>query len=135
MTSRDRADRLIGEASAILQEFPGILQRQSWNLAIRRAQEVVELALKGLLAEMGIDYPKIHDVAPPFASAARARGLGVDEAVLIWLETISARLAVSRAPAFYFESEYGEEEARRAVSESEQVMAFTVELLRRLRGG
>ncbi len=135
MTNRDRADRLIAEASEILQELPVILQRQSWNLALRRAQEVVELALKGLLAEMGVDYPKIHDVAPQLTHAIQARGLSIEEEVLAWLEGISARLSVSRAPAFYFEAEYGEDEARRAAGEAKQVIAFAVELLRRIRGG
>ena len=70
----------------------------------------------------------------PCLPSRRGRGLGVEEAVLAWPEAISARLATGRAPAFYFEAEYGEEEARRAVSESKQVMAFVEELLRRLRG-
>lgn len=134
MTSRERADRLIAEASDILHEIPSALQRGSWNLAIRRAQEVVELVLKGLLAEMGVDYPKVHDVAPQLVYAARTRGLGIEESTLTWLEQVSGWLAVSRAPAFYFEAEFGEEEARRAFAEAEQVIALAIGLLERLRG-
>lgn len=133
MTNRDRADRLLAEASEILRGCQDTLQRQGWNLAIRRAQEVVELTLKALLAEMGIDYPKVHDVAPHLASVIRARGLDVEDAILTRLQRISARLATLRAPAFYFEAEYGEEEARTAVGDAEQVMAFGRVFLKRLR--
>lgn len=125
----------MAEASEILRELPGALERRSWNLAIRRAQEVVELVLKALLAEMGVDYPKIHDVAPHFVNVVRARALNLEEAILTWLEATSRRLTARRAPAFYFEAEYGEAEAREAVSEAEKVMAFGIRFLRQLRGG
>jgi len=125
----------MAEAADILRELPGAVEGRSWNLAIRRAQEVVELVLKALLAEMGIDYPKIHDVAPHFVNVVRARGLHVEEATLTWVEMLSARLAARRAPAFYFEVEYDEAEAREAVSAAEQVMAFGRGLIKQLRAG
>lgn len=135
MTNRDRADRLMGEASEILRAIPGALERGSWNLAVRRSQEVVELVLKALLAEMGVDYPKIHDVGPSFADAVRARGLKIEEKRLGWVEEVSGKLAALRAPAFYFEVDYSEAEARAAVTDAEQIMAFATTLLERLRGG
>ena len=134
MTNQDRADRLMGEAAEILRGLPGSLERQSWNLAIRRAQEVVELVLKAMLAEMGVDYPKIHDVATHFSNVVRTRGLDVEESMLTWLEATSGKLAARRGPAFYFEAEYGEAEAREAISDAQQVMAFGTEFLKRLRG-
>jgi HEPN domain-containing protein len=133
VTSRERADRLLAEASEILHELSGTLRRGSWNLAVRRSQEVVELALKGLLAELGVDYPKVHDVAPLFGRIVRGRGLPIDEGILVWLESASAWLAMSRGPAFYLETEFSEEQARKAVNEADRVLDFTVRLLDQIR--
>jgi len=66
MKNEERADRLLSEAESIFNEIEQALESENWNLTIRRAQEVVELILKGLLAQLGIDYPKVHDVAPIF---------------------------------------------------------------------
>ncbi len=52
----------------------------------------------------------------------------------MWLEATSGNLAVRRGPAFYFESECQEAEAREGVSEAEKVMEFRMEFLRKLRG-
>ena len=134
MTNRDRTDRLMWEGKEILRELTNALARRSWNLAIRRAQEVVELTLKALLAEMGVDYPKIHDVASHFTDIARGRGLEIEESTLKWLEETSGRLAARRAPAFYFETEYGESEAREAVQDAKKVMEFGAWFLEKLRG-
>ena len=133
MTNRERADKLLEEGKEILDELDGLLGRRSWNLAVRRSQEVVELTLKALLAEMSVDYPKIHDVAPHFIRVIRARGLNLPAEALERLEEISAKLAVRRAPAFYFEATYGEAEARQAVSDAEEVMGFGSRLLEQIR--
>lgn len=133
MTSRDRADRLVAEASAILRELAGLMERRAWNLAVRRAQEIVELVLKALLAEMGVDFPKVHDVAPLFAETVRSRGLSVEEKTLRRFEEISARLAAARAPAFYQEAEFGEGDAGQAWRDADEVFNFGREFLKLLR--
>jgi len=133
VTNRDRADRFIAEASAILRELAGHVERESWNLAVRRAQEVVELTLKALLAETGVDFPKVHDVAPLLTEILRNRGLGIEETRLRRVEQISARLAAARAPAFYQEAEFGEAEAKRAFHDAEDVLNFGGDLLKQLR--
>jgi len=133
LTNHDRADRLIAEASEILRELSGLLRRRAWNLTVRRAQEAVELTLKALLAEVGADYPKVHDVAPQFASVVRARGLDVAEADLARLQEISGRLAAARAPAFYFEAEFVQAQAVAAARDAEFVVRFGTALISRLR--
>ena len=49
------------------------LDEEAWNLATRRCQEALEIAIKALLSEMSVDYPKTHDPAPVLAQAIRAR--------------------------------------------------------------
>ena len=55
MTNGERADRLLGEARQIAGEMKRALDDEAWNLATRRAQEVLELAIKALLNEMSVD--------------------------------------------------------------------------------
>ena len=74
MTNGERADRRVGEARQIAREMNAALDGEAWNLATRRAQEALELAIMALLNEMSVDYPKTHDPAPVFAQAVRMRG-------------------------------------------------------------
>jgi len=40
-----------------------LFEAESWADVVREAQEVVELALKGLLRSVDVDPPRVHDVA------------------------------------------------------------------------
>ena len=67
MTNWEVGRKFIQEAERILKrDAVGAYEEGSWNLSIRRSQEAVELALKGLLRMLGIDYPKHHDVGELF---------------------------------------------------------------------
>ena len=133
MTNGERADRLIREARQIAGEMRRALADEAWNLATRRAQEALELAIKALLSEMTVDYPKVHDPAPVFVHAVRARGIEVDVAALDSLMIVSQELASIRGPAFYQETAVSEAQARDWVQRVERALEFAEELLRRLR--
>jgi hypothetical protein len=124
MKNEERADRLLSEAVNILNELEQSLKIGNWNLTVRRAEEVVELVLKGLLAQLGIDYPKVHDVAPIFKRSVEERGIKVDDEFMNWLIEISADLSIKRAPSFYFEAEYDEDDAMNAAKGAEEVIKF-----------
>ncbi len=133
MTNGERANRLVGEARQIAGEMKRALDDEAWNLATRRAQEVLELVIKALLNEMGVDYPKTHDPAPVFARAVRTRGIGVDIGVLDALTALSQELAKIRGPAFYQETVVTDAQARDWVQRVERALRFGEDLLRRLR--
>lgn len=133
MTNGERADRLLEEARRIGVEMRQALEPGGWNLALRRAQEVIELVVKALLSEMGVDYPKSHDPAPVLVTAIRARGLDVDAGFLQWLRALSAKLEEIRGPAFYHEIEVTAPQARDAVGDAERVLEFARDLFARLR--
>jgi len=95
VTNQERAEKLMVEASQIQKELQDAIKGSTWNLAGRRAQEVIELVLKAILTEMGVDFPKILDVAPLFRKVAIERGLLVDASHLDWLE-IPLTLTLSR---------------------------------------
>ena len=40
-----------------------LFEGESWADVVRESQEIVELALKGLLRSCGIDPPRVHDVS------------------------------------------------------------------------
>jgi HEPN domain-containing protein len=133
VTYGERADRLVGEARHIAGEKTRALDDEAWNLATRRAQEVLELAIKALLNEMSVDYPKTHDPAPVFAHAIRTRGVDVDAGVLDSLTVLSQELAKIRSPAFYQETLVTETQAQDWVLRVERALHFAENLLRRLR--
>ena len=60
MSNGERGRKLLAAAREHLAEMEGALSRSSWNIAVRRAQEVVELALKAVLTYLCIDYPKVQ---------------------------------------------------------------------------
>jgi len=134
MTNRERADQLLAEGVAIAGEMRQALEGRRWNLAVRRAQEVVELVTKSLLNEMGVEYPREHDAAPVLTEALRVRRLETDPPFLEWLRSLSRRLARLRGPVFYHEVEASELEARGVGGDAERVLGFGQDLLGRLRG-
>lgn len=124
MTNAERGERLLEGAEELHRELKSALERESWNLAVRHAQEVVELTLKGLLSLMGVEYPKVHDVGQVFAREVEERKLAIPEETLSEIKDISADLARKRAPAFYFEAEHDETEARTAFIQADKVLQF-----------
>ena len=61
-------------ASEYLQDMEASYARKSWNAVVRRAQEVVELSLKGVLSYLGVDFPKVHDPAAVFVATVGGGG-------------------------------------------------------------
>jgi len=134
VTNGERADRLLAEASIIAGEMRSALAAGHWNLAARRAQEVVEPVAKGLINEMGAEYPRTHDPVPALIETIRGRGIAADDAVLEWLRRLSSRLADLRGPAFYQEIAVREDQARGAVEGADKALEFGRALIVRLRG-
>ena len=99
---------------------------------MRRAREIVELSLKGLLKAMCMEYPRLHDVGGAFAAAAAAKGLGVDAETIDRIRQVSSYLARDRAPAFYLEAEFSQEQARQAQLDARFVLEFAAGLAPRL---
>lgn len=128
MNNFELGNKLLNEAEEFYEEMLRAYERGSWNVVMRRAQEVVELSLKGLLKMMGIEYPKEHDVGDVFERACREKGIEVEIETLDRIKRTSSRLARERAPAFYMDRFYSEEQAKEAKEEAEQVLGMAREL-------
>jgi HEPN domain-containing protein len=63
MRNRDLAADHVRRADARLRALDVLFDAESWADVVRESQEVVELALKGLLRAAGVEPPRIHDVA------------------------------------------------------------------------
>jgi hypothetical protein len=62
LTSRDPAKSLIKKAGDRLDILDLLLRKRAYSDVVREAQEIVELASKGMLRAAGIEPPKFHDV-------------------------------------------------------------------------
>lgn len=100
MRNVDLAGDYVRRAGARLGALDVLYDAASWADVVRESQEVVELALKGLLRTCGIDPPRLHDVSDVLL-AERER---LPEPLLEELESltrISRELRRDRELAFY----------------------------------
>jgi HEPN domain-containing protein len=100
MRSPELGTDYVRRAKARLTALDALFVARSWADVVRESQEVVELALKGLLRAAGIEPPRIHDVSEVL-TAERAR---LPEAIQPQIETLAAgsrTLRRDRELAFY----------------------------------
>jgi len=62
MTNSSLAQSYLIKARARLKMLNVLLEESAYSDVIREAQEIVELALKGMLRQVGVEPPKWHDV-------------------------------------------------------------------------
>jgi HEPN domain-containing protein len=94
------ASDYVRRAEVRLRALDVLFDAQSWADVVRESQEVVELALKGLLRSCGVDAPRIHDVSDVLI-AERNRLPAAARAEVESLAAISRDLRRDRELAFY----------------------------------
>lgn len=98
-----------------------LLEKESYSDVVREAQETVELALKGMLREVGIEPPKWHDVGELLVTYAERFPVSVKTRVTRLAE-ISKWLREERELAFYGDDDvipsehYDRAQAERAIN-------------------
>jgi HEPN domain-containing protein len=90
----------IERGAIILEEAQRLAEKQFWNLAVRRCQEVTELALKGALLWASLNVPKTHDVSA-FLHKYQERFPTPFATSIPELASISRALRVERECSFY----------------------------------
>ncbi|MFZ5556236.1 MAG: HEPN domain-containing protein [Pseudomonadota bacterium] len=105
MTTDELAAAYFEKARKRIRVLEVLQEQAAYSDVVREAQELVELALKGMLRWVGIDPPKWHDVGPIllenetfFAEEYRAR--------LPRLAAISLALRKERELAFYGDRDF-----------------------------
>jgi len=122
--------------------LPFLRQMQAADLhadVVRESQEVVELALKGLLRIAGLDPPKEHDVSK-FMSRARDRLPTVITDNLRDIRRMSKRLRRDRELSFYGDDdfvpsdEYDAEDSTEAIQFAEAIVGWVEAGVAQLKG-
>ncbi|MGH9464365.1 MAG: HEPN domain-containing protein [Thermoanaerobaculia bacterium] len=127
MTNSGLAGSYLTKARARLKILPVLLAERAYSDVLREAQEIVELSLKGMLRQVGVEPPKWHDVGPLLLE--HATRFPQSPAELEGLAEISARLRKEREFAFYGDIDfipterYSIEDAERALRDAEAVVA------------
>lgn len=119
MRNRDLAADYVQRATVRLRALDVLFEARSWADVVLEAQEIVELALKGLLRSHGVEAPRIHDVSDVLL-AERERLAASLRADRPRLAAISRDLRRDRELAFYGAEDltpssfYSEDDAVRA---------------------
>lgn len=119
MRNRDLAADYVQRATVRLRALDVLFEARSWADVVLEAQEIVELALKGLLRSHGVEAPRIHDVSDVLL-AEQERLASSLRADLPRLAAISRDLRRDRELAFYGAEDltpssfYSEDDAVRA---------------------
>lgn len=100
MRNLDLARDYVQRAEVRLRALDVLYAGDSWADVVRESQEIVELALKGLLRAFGVTPPRVHDVSDVLI-AERGRLPTAVHSEVETLATISRELRRDRELAFY----------------------------------
>jgi HEPN domain-containing protein len=100
MHNRDLSVDYLRRAAARVKALDVLFEAESWADVVRESQEVVELALKGLLRAFGVEPPRVHDVSDVLR-LERDRLPAAVLAEVDRLADVSRRLRRDRELAFY----------------------------------
>lgn len=127
MTNLTLARSYLLKAWKRLKILPVLMEEEAYSDVVREAQEIVELALKGMLRHVGIEPPKWHDVGPLVVEQRDRWPRGVQELCDELAET-SRWLRKEREFSFYGEidfipsEQYVAADAERAMTEARQAV-------------
>ena len=100
MRNMDLAADHVRRAEIRLKALDVLFDHQSWADVVRESQEVVELALRGLLRSHGVEPPRIHDVSEVLQAERRRLPEAIQDEIDA-LASISRNLRRDRELAFY----------------------------------
>jgi len=100
MRNPDLARDYVQRAKIRLRALDVFVEAASWADVVRESQEIVELALKGLLRAYGVEPPRIHDVSD-ILLAERGRLPPAVDLEVDYLAEVSRQLRRDRELAFY----------------------------------
>ncbi|BER91375.1 HEPN domain-containing protein [Atrimonas thermophila] len=111
-----------------------LFQKGAYSDVVRKAQEIVELATKGMLRAVGIEPPKYHDVGSLILEHAD-RFVPISHEKLQQIAAISKRLRKERELSFYGDidfiptEEYKREDAKEAIDDAHFVVKIATSVI------
>lgn len=134
MTNVTLAQAYLIKAQKRLKILDVLFEEKAYSDVIREAQEVTELALKGILRQIGVEPPKQHDVGPLLVQYRDRLPASVGTQVE-QLARISKWLRKEREFSFYGDTdfvpteEYGRDDADRARQDARTVVAAAAQCI------
>ncbi len=134
MTNRSLAASYLVKAQKRLRVVQVLLEDDAYSDVVREAQELVELALKAMLRQAGIEPPKWHDVGGTVREY-RERFPTVTAEELTRLSSVSAWLRKEREFSFYGDidfiptEQYGRDAASRALDDATFVLGVVTRVI------
>lgn len=136
MTNGSLAESYLIKVTKQLKILPILLDDEAYSNVVREAQEIVELALKGMLRQVGMEPPHWHDVGR-FVREQRHRFAAVSDDEIERLTAVSSALRKERELAFYGAidfiptDQYTREQARRAMDDAAWVVSVAERVISR----
>jgi HEPN domain-containing protein len=136
VTNTSLAQRYLIKATKRLRILQVLLDDEAYSDVVREAQEVVELSLKGMLRQIGVEPPHWHDVSPLLVEY-RERFSGSVTKHVDRLVEISGWLRKEREFSFYGDidfiptEEYARSDAQRAITDAEWVVSIAAAVIPR----
>src|SRR5712664_234464 len=101
-------DHLYSKAGSVLDEARKQLSSFGHDLAVRRAQEAVELYIKTIFRFTGTEYPKSHDLEKTIYEVSRLLAeYDVTREEVARMVLANATMGVWRSPSFYGDERLG----------------------------
>ena len=135
MTSSLLAKSYLEKAVKRLKILKVLFEEEAYSDVIREAQEIVELALKGMLRQIGIEPPKYHDVGQ-FLIEYQDRFPPEVQNNLLRLAEISAWLRKEREFSFYGDIDfipterYSKKDAEKAIEDANYVVGVAIKVIK-----
>lgn len=137
MTNVSLAEAYLVKAQKRLKILRVLLDEAAYSDVVREAQEIVELALKGMLRQVGIEPPKWHDVGDMLREFRERYPTPVAERI-DRLAQISSWLRKEREFAFYGDIDfipterYTQADAGRAIEDATFVVSTAEAVIKKL---
>lgn len=106
MNLKNLAHSRVKQAALRLETAERAIRKEEFAYGIRQCQECVELALKGTLNYIGVEYPLYHEVSPILQKETLKFPLWFHKNINEFVKT-SKELARKREPAMYGEETMG----------------------------
>ncbi len=135
MTNQTLAASYLQKCRLRLRILSLLFSEEAYSDVVREAQEVVELALKAVLRQVGVEPPKWHDVGPLLLDHRDRMPVGV-VSNLDRLSEISAWLRKEREFSFYGDIDfipterYTRADGERALADAQFVMSMAELVIR-----
>lgn len=121
-------DQFHSRANAVLSEAREQLRSFEYDLAVRRAQEAVELYIKTIFRFAGVEYPRTHDLEKSVYDISQLlSGYDIAQTEVARMVLANGTMSLWRSPSFYGDERLGvarvfrQKEAEVAIGFAEEV--------------